>query len=135
MAEDLKTKPESYWKEKLTPEQYHIMREKGTDTPFAGEYEGNHAEGMYQCAACGATLFSSDTKFESGSGWPSFYDVAEAGTVELHDDKSFGMVRTEATCANCGAHLGHVFPDGPKDKTGERYCINSTSLKFVPKQS
>lgn len=133
MTEDMKNKPDSYWREKLTPEQYHIMREKGTDTPFAGEYEHNDQEGMYQCAACGATLFSSDTKFDSGSGWPSFYDVAEKGTVELHDDTSFGMTRTEALCANCGAHLGHVFPDGPADKTGERYCINSTSLKFVPK--
>lgn len=133
MADDMKTKPDEYWKEKLTPEQYHIMREKGTDTPFTGKYEKNHEEGRYNCAACEQTLFSSDTKFESGSGWPSFYDVAQTGTVELHDDKSFGMIRTEALCANCGAHLGHVFPDGPSDKTGQRYCINSTSLSFVPK--
>jgi peptide-methionine (R)-S-oxide reductase len=133
MAEDMKTKPEEYWKENLTPEQYHIMREKGTDAPFTGQYDHNEEPGMYQCAACNVTLFSSDTKFDSGSGWPSFYDVAQTGTVELHDDKSFGMTRTEALCANCGAHLGHVFDDGPRDKTGQRYCINSTSLKFVPK--
>lgn len=133
MTDEMKTKSEDYWREKLTPEQYHVMREKGTDTPFTGQYEHNDEAGMYQCAACGQTLFSSDTKFDSGSGWPSFYDVAQTGTVELHEDKSFGMVRTEALCSNCGAHLGHVFPDGPADKTGQRYCINSTSLKFVAK--
>ena len=133
MAEDMKTKPDEYWEKKLTPEQYRIMRQKGTDAPFTGQYEHNDTAGMYACAACGQVLFSSDTKFDSGSGWPSFYDVAQTGTVELRDDKSFGMVRTEALCSNCGAHLGHVFPDGPADKTGRRYCINSTSLKFVPK--
>jgi len=133
MAEDMKTKPDEYWKEKLTPTQYHIMRQKGTDAPFTGQYEHNDTAGMYVCAACGQVLFASDTKFDSGSGWPSFYDVAQTGTVELHDDKSFGMVRTEALCSNCGAHLGHVFNDGPADKTGQRYCINSTSLKFMPK--
>jgi peptide-methionine (R)-S-oxide reductase len=92
----------------------------------------NHETGMYKCVACGAELFSSDTKFDSGSGWPSFYDVAKAGTVELHEDKSMFMTRTEVTCAACGAHLGHVFDDGPADKTGQRYCINSCSLKFRP---
>ncbi len=133
MAEDLKNKPDEYWKAKLTPEQYRVVREKGTEAPFTGEYVDNHDDGTYKCVACGVELFSSEMKFESGSGWPSFYDVARAGTVELHDDKSFGMVRTEATCANCGAHLGHVFPDGPAEKTGQRYCINSCSLDFAPK--
>lgn len=130
MKEDMKNKPDSYWREKLTPEQYKIVREKGTEAPFTGEYVNNHDDGVYRCVACGAELFSSGTKFESGSGWPSFYDVVKAGTVELHEDTSMFMVRTEATCANCGAHLGHVFDDGPADKTGQRYCINSCALKF-----
>jgi peptide-methionine (R)-S-oxide reductase len=135
MAEELKNKPESYWREKLTPEQYYVVRGKGTESPWTGVYVDNHDKGKYACVACGQELFSSDTKFESGSGWPSFYDVASAGTVELHDDNSAGMTRTEVTCSRCGAHLGHLFPDGPADKTGQRYCINSCSLDFKPERS
>jgi peptide-methionine (R)-S-oxide reductase len=121
------------WQQRLTPEQYRILRQKGTDAPFTGQYVNNHQAGLYTCAACGQPLFSSETKFESGSGWPSFYDVATQGNVELHDDNSHGMKRLEVTCANCGSHLGHLFDDGPVDQTGQRYCINSTSLNFKPK--
>lgn len=127
-------KTEEEWRKILTPEQYKILREKGTETPFTGEYVDNHENGMYTCAACGTPLFSSDTKFESGSGWPSFYDVAEKGNVEVHEDTSHGMSRIEVTCATCGSHLGHVFNDGPADKTGQRYCINSCSLNFKKKE-
>jgi peptide-methionine (R)-S-oxide reductase len=119
-------------RERLSPEQYRIVREKGTEAPFTGKYVDNHDTGMYACVVCGTELFSSETKFESGSGWPSFYDVAAQGTVELHDDHSFGMHRVEVTCATCGAHLGHLFDDGPKDTTGKRFCINSCSLDFKP---
>jgi methionine-R-sulfoxide reductase len=120
------------WKKKLTPEQYRVLREKGTEEPFTGKYVDMKENGMYACAACGTPLFSSDTKFESHSGWPSFYEVAEKGNVVLKDDGSFGMHRVEVECANCGGHLGHVFDDGPSDKTGKRYCINSCSLDFKP---
>jgi peptide-methionine (R)-S-oxide reductase len=123
-------KTEEEWKKQLTPQQYNILREKGTEPPFTGEYVDNHEDGMYVCAACGAELFDSGTKFESGSGWPSFYDVASHGNVILQDDNSHGMERTEVVCANCGGHLGHLFNDGPSDKTGLRYCINSCALKF-----
>jgi peptide-methionine (R)-S-oxide reductase len=123
-------KTEEEWKKQLTPQQYNILREKGTEAPFTGEYVDNHEEGMYACAACGAELFDSGTKFESGSGWPSFYDVASRGNVILQDDNSQGIERTEVVCANCGGHLGHLFNDGPSDKTGLRYCINSCALKF-----
>jgi len=125
---------EEEWRARLTPEQYEVLRLKGTERAFSGEYVDNHEEGMYACAACGNKLFSSETKFESGSGWPSFYEVATKGNVELHNDSSHGMKRIEVTCANCGSHLGHLFDDGPADKTGQRYCINSRSLKFKPKQ-
>ena len=117
------------WKEKLTKKQYHILREKGTEPAFTGEYWNHHEKGVYKCAACGTPLFSSDTKFESGSGWPSFYEPIDAVNVEEEKDTSHGMVRTEVLCKNCGGHLGHVFNDGPKP-TGCRYCINSISLDF-----
>jgi len=123
-------KSEEDWKKILTPQQYKILREKGTEPAFSGEFVDNHDNGMYKCAACGAPLFSSDTKFESGSGWPSFYDFASSGNVVLEDDNSFGMKRTEVKCASCGSHLGHLFDDGPTDKTGLRYCINSCALSF-----
>ncbi len=130
----MKHMPEDYWKEKLTPEQYHIAREKGTEVSFTGKYVNNQADGVYRCVACGQELFPSDTKFDSHSGWPSFTDPINAKHVELHTDSSLGMSRTEVTCANCGSHLGHVFSDGPVDKGGQRYCINSASLDFKPKQ-
>jgi peptide-methionine (R)-S-oxide reductase len=118
------------WKKKLTPEQYKVLREKGTEAPFTGHLLHNKDNGMYTCAACGAELFSSDTKFDSGSGWPSFYDVAKKGSVKLQDDNSLGMHRIEAVCANCGGHLGHVFDDAHDQPTGQRYCINSCALDF-----
>lgn len=126
--------PEEYWKEKLTPEQYHIVREKGTEAPFTGKYVDNHEDGSYRCVACGQELFASDAKFDSGSGWPSFTEPANLEHVELLEDNSLGMSRTEVTCANCGAHLGHVFDDGPADKGGQRFCINSMSLDFERKK-
>lgn len=128
-------KSEEEWKKILTPQQYDILRNRGTEPAFTGEYVDNHEDGMYNCAACGEELFDSGTKFESGSGWPSFYDVATRGNVILRDDSSHGMNRTEVVCANCGSHLGHVFEDGPSDKTGLRYCINSCALKFDPEKS
>lgn len=125
---------EEEWKKKLTPEQYRIMRQKGTEAPFIGELLEEHRDGMFTCAACGNQLFASGTKFESGSGWPSFYDVAKSDAVKLVDDDSLGMHRVEVECANCAGHLGHVFDDGPADKTGQRYCINSVCLKFEPEK-
>jgi len=122
-------KTEEEWRKELTPEQYVILRKKGTEPAFSGALYRNHADGMYHCAACGAELFKSDTKFESGSGWPSFFLPADQSAIETHEDVSYGMRRVEVTCARCGGHLGHVFPDGPKP-TGLRYCINSASLKF-----
>ncbi len=124
---------EEEWEAKLTPEQYRVLRQKGTETPFTGKLLSEKRGGMFACAACGTELFSSDHKFESGSGWPSFYDIAKSDAVKLEDDNSLGMHRIEALCANCGSHLGHVFDDGPKDKTGKRYCINSVCLDFKPK--
>ena len=115
------------WRRILTPEQFHILREKGTERAGTGEYAFTKDHGVYRCAGCGAQLFSSDTKFESGTGWPSFYQPIRDGAITLHTDRSFGMKRVEATCARCGGHLGHVFDDGPRP-TGERFCMNSASL-------
>ncbi len=119
---------EEEWKEQLTPEQYDILRRKGTEPPFTGKYVYSKDSGMYRCAACGAELFSSDTKFDSGTGWPSFTEPAVADAVELREDRSWGMNRTEVVCKRCGGHLGHVFDDGPREAGGLRYCINSCSL-------
>jgi len=119
------------WRESLSPEQYAVLREKGTERAFTGELLHNKATGMYTCAGCGTPLFSSDTKFDSGSGWPSFWEPANDDRVATHEDLSHGMRRIEVTCATCGGHLGHVFPDGP-NPTGLRYCINSLSLGFEP---
>ena len=111
------------------------MRESGTEMSFTGEFLNEKRDGSFRCAACGVNLFSSEHKFESGSGWPSFFDIAQSGVVELHEDDSLGIHRIEVTCANCGSHLGHMFDDGPKDKTGKRYCINSACLAFDPEES
>jgi peptide-methionine (R)-S-oxide reductase len=124
-------KTEEEWRRELTPEQYYILREKGTERPFTGEYVHTKANGTYTCAACGSELFKSDTKFDSHSGWPSFTEPANREAVDLHMDTSHGMIRTEVTCKACGGHLGHVFDDGPIP-TGQRYCINSISLKLQP---
>jgi peptide-methionine (R)-S-oxide reductase len=125
------TKTEEQWREELTPEQYEILRKKGTEPPGTGKFTYNKDTGMYRCAGCGQELFSSDTKYDSGSGWPSFTEPADREHVELHEDRSHGMVRTEVTCKNCGGHLGHVFDDGP-GADGKRFCINSCALDFEP---
>lgn len=121
------------WESKLTPEQYKVLRQKGTEAPFTGKLLHNEVTGMYVCGACGQEIFSSDTKFDSGSGWPSFYKAKDNTAVKLVDDSTLGMQRTEVVCANCGSHLGHVFDDAPQTPTGQRFCINSVALGFKAK--
>jgi peptide-methionine (R)-S-oxide reductase len=117
------------WRSRLSPEQYQVLRKAGTEPPWSGKYVNNHDDGTYRCAACGKVLFDASTKFESGSGWPSFYEPAVAEAVELRADNTHGMTRTEVVCRNCGGHLGHLFDDGPQP-TGQRFCINSLALDF-----
>jgi peptide-methionine (R)-S-oxide reductase len=132
MAEKI-AKTDAEWKQELTPAQFAVMRQQATERPFTGEYVNTKTKGVYTCAACGQPLFSSDTKFESGTGWPSFWDVIDKGNVDLIADHSHGMYRIEVECSRCGSHLGHLFDDGPEETTGQRYCINSVALKLQPK--
>ena len=127
-------KTDAEWRQQLTPEQFHVAREKGTERAFTGAYWDNHKEGVYRCIGCGAQLFSSDTKFDSGTGWPSFTQPLDDSNVEMEEDRSHGMRRIEVHCKKCGTHLGHVFPDGPPEAGGQRFCINSCSLNFEEKK-
>ncbi|MGX7951520.1 peptide-methionine (R)-S-oxide reductase MsrB [Tsuneonella sp. HG249] len=131
---DPKQMSDADWRQKLSPEQYQVLREGGTERAFTGKYDKNKGDGEYRCAGCGQVLFESDAKYDSGSGWPSFTAPAADGVVDEHRDVTLGMVRTEVVCSNCAGHLGHVFPDGPRDAGGLRYCINSASLDFKPKE-
>lgn len=134
MSENVK-KTDAEWRESLTAEQYAVLRQQSTERAFTGKYVDEKREGIYQCAACEQELFSSDTKYNSGSGWPSFWDVVNEGNVKLVEDSSHGMRRIEAVCGNCDSHLGHIFEDGPRDKTGLRYCINSAALDLKVEDS
>lgn len=129
---DFKDLTAAEWRERLSPERFHILREKGTERAFTGAYDKHFDAGEYLCAGCGQKLFVSDAKYNSGCGWPAFTAPAEDGAIDEHRDTSFGMIRTEVTCSNCGGHLGHVFPDGPREAGGLRYCINSASIDFEP---
>lgn len=130
MNDDQKKHLDDELKQKLSEEQYNVLRCSATEAPFTGKYWNNHETGMYECGACGKPLFSSDAKFESGTGWPSFDEPVNKENVELKEDNSYGMIRTEVVCKHCGSHLGHLFEDGPKETTGMRYCINSAALNF-----